>query len=117
MTRSAQLADYGTADLRAESDGCPVTLAQITTLENTPPEQLILGDCSTQGNGHDCFGLGLCMLHLFTGHAPYEEILESVSCPKMLKNKVSERASLLEDENTRDEVREMATEMLATSTI
>jgi len=92
----AKLADYGTADLRAESNGMPITLAQITTLENTPPEQLILGDDATQGHGHDNFGLGLCMLHLFTGHAPYEEILESVVCPESLRSKLQ---NIWENEN------------------
>lgn len=31
-----------------------------------------------QGQGHDMFGLGLCKLHVFTGHAPYDEILHDV---------------------------------------
>lgn len=84
----AKLADYGTANVQAESEGQPVNLAQFTTLENTPPEFLILGDAATQGYGHDCFGLGLCVLHLFTGHAPYEEILEDVRCPPTLKEKL-----------------------------
>jgi len=84
----AKLADYGTANIQAESTGQPVTIAQFTTLENTPPDFLILGDEATQGHGHDNFGLGLSMLHLFTGHAPYEEILEDVVCPPMLKKKL-----------------------------
>ena len=92
----AKLADYGTANVKAESSGQPVTIAQFTTLENTPPEFLFLGDRATQGHGHDCFGLGLCMLHLFTGHAPYEEIMEDVVCPMNLKRKLRR---LWEDEN------------------
>ena len=84
----AKLADFGTANVRADSIGQPVLIGNFTTLENTPPEYLILGDAATQGYGHDCFGLGLCMLHLFTGHAPYEEILETVFCPKNLKKKL-----------------------------
>ena len=84
----AKLADYGTANIQAESTGLPVTIAQFTTLENTPPDYMILGDAAKQGHGHDNFGLGLCMLHLFTGHAPYEEILEDVTCPPMLKRKL-----------------------------
>jgi serine/threonine protein kinase len=81
----AKLADYGTADVDSASNGQDVTIAQFTTLENTPPDFLILGDQARQGHGHDYFGLGLCMLHLFTGHAPYEEILEDVVCPCNLK--------------------------------
>lgn len=86
----AKLADYGTANIRSESNGQPVTVAQFTTLENTPPEFMILGDSATQGHGHDNWGLGLCMLHLFTGHAPYEEIMEAVRCPPILKKKLKQ---------------------------
>lgn len=84
----AKLADYGTANVDSNSSGQQVTIAQFTTLENTPPDFLIDGDRAYQGHGHDCFGLGLCMLHLFTGHAPYEEILEDVTCPDNLKNRL-----------------------------
>lgn len=84
----AKLADYGTANIDSSSNGQRVTIAQFTTLENTPPDFLIFGDDARQGHGHDCFGLGLCMLHLFTGHAPYEEILSEVSCPSNLKNEL-----------------------------
>jgi serine/threonine protein kinase len=83
----AKLADYGTANVDCVTNGQNVTIAQFTTLENTPPDFLILGDQALQGHGHDCFGLGLCMLHLFTGHAPYEEILE-VTCPCNLKKEL-----------------------------
>lgn len=81
----AKLADYGTADVKSESSGQPISLAQITTVENTPPDFFILGDQAKQGHAHDMFGLGLCMLHLFTGKAPYEEILEEVRCPQYFK--------------------------------
>ena len=83
-----KLADYGTSVMRSETDGQPVTIGQYTTLENAPPDFLILGNTAEQGHGHDCFGLGLCMLHLFTGHAPYEEILDEVVCPGNLKGKL-----------------------------
>ena len=83
-----KLADYGTSVLRSKADGQPVSLGQFTTLENTPPDYLILGNASEQGIGHDCFGLGLCMLHLFTGHGPYEEILDEVVCPENFKSKL-----------------------------
>jgi Protein kinase domain len=84
----AKVADYGTANVQASSSGQPVTIGQFTTLENTPPDYLLLGDAATQGHGHDCFALGLCMLHLYTGHKPYEEILEDVRCPPALKKKL-----------------------------
>lgn len=84
----AKIADYGTADIRPASNGQPVTIAQFTTLENTPPDFIILGDLATQGHGHDSFALGLCMIHLFTGHEPYEEILASVKCSPVLKRKL-----------------------------
>ena len=84
----AKLADYGTANVQAESNGQPVTIGHFTTLENTPPDFMILGDAASQSHGHDAFGLGLCMLHLFTGHAPYEEILDDVYCPSGLKKKL-----------------------------
>jgi serine/threonine protein kinase len=93
----AKVADYGTANVQAESNGQPATIGQFTTLENTPPEFMILGDAATQGHGHDAFGLGLCMLHLFTGHAPYEEILADVVCPSGLKAKLQD---VWEDESS-----------------
>ena len=62
-----KLAGYGTSVISADTDGQPVTIGQFTTLENTPPDLLILGNAAEQGYGHDCFGLGLCMLHLCTG--------------------------------------------------
>ena len=93
----AKVADYGTANVQPESNGQPATIGQFTTLENTPPEFMILGDAATQGHGHDAFGLGLCMLHLFTGHAPYEEILADVTCPSSLKGKLQ---GIWEDETS-----------------
>ncbi len=84
----AKLADYGTANVDSATNGQQVTIAQFTTLENTPIDFMILGDHACQGHGHDYFGLGLCMLHLFTGHAPYEEILEKVTCPPVLKERL-----------------------------
>ena len=71
----AKVADYGTANILPDSNGQPVTIAQFTTLENTVtiaqfttlenthPDFMILGDMAQQGYAHDCFGLGLCMLH------------------------------------------------------
>jgi serine/threonine protein kinase len=39
----AKLADFGTANICYESNGQPVTIAHFTTLENTPPDFMILG--------------------------------------------------------------------------
>lgn len=84
----AKLADYGTANVKPESNGQPVTIGQFTTIENTPPDYFILGDKAIQGHGHDNWGLGLVMFHLFTGEAPYEELLEEVVCPPALKKRL-----------------------------
>jgi serine/threonine protein kinase len=81
----AKLADFGTSDIKPESNGKPVTPLQFTTFENTPPDFIILGDLATQGHGHDNFAFGLCMLHMFTGEMPYEEIMDAVKCPPTLK--------------------------------
>ena len=62
------------------------------TLENTPVDYLLLGRDAKQDFSGDAFALGLCMLHLFTGDSPYEEILEPVRCPKPL---MKERILLL----------------------
>jgi serine/threonine protein kinase len=83
-----KLADFGTSNVSTTSNGLPVTIAHFTTLENTPPDFLFLGDAAKQGHGHDHFGLGLAMLHLFTGSRPYEEILEDVVCPPNLKKRL-----------------------------
>lgn len=85
----AKLADYGTADLRADTEVLPISMANFTTLENTPPEFLILGEKCCQGWGHDNWGLGLSMFHLMTGNCPYEEILEDVVCPPGLRRALS----------------------------
>jgi len=86
----AKLADYGTATFGMSQDHLTgVTIGQFTTIENTPPEQFILGDAALQGHGHDNFGLGLSMLHLFTGHCPYEEIMSDVYCPPTLRKTLS----------------------------
>jgi hypothetical protein len=95
---TAKLADFGTSNTLAESNGQTVMINNFTTLENTPPDYMILGDAATQGHGHDSFGLGLCMLHLFTGESPYEEILDSVRCPCNLKSKL---AAIWESETTK----------------
>ncbi|KAF1335664.1 Serine/threonine protein kinase, partial [Globisporangium splendens] len=82
-----KLADYGTADSNVESLEKPVALDQFTTLENTPIEFLLEGDAAVRSYGADTFALGLCLLHLLTGSAPYEEILDDVLCPvELLKD-------------------------------
>lgn len=40
----------------------------------------------TQGYAADAFSLGLAAFHLFTGAAPYEEVLEECLCPKELRD-------------------------------
>jgi serine/threonine protein kinase len=87
-TYIAKLADFGTSNMVPSTNGLPITISHFTTLENTPPEYLILGDNAKQGHSHDNFGLGLVMLHLFTGSRPYEEILEDVTCPPNLKDRL-----------------------------
>ena len=83
-----KLADFGTANVKSHTNGQPVTIAQFTTLENTPPDFFILGDAAKQGHSHDSFGLGLCMLHLFTGSEPYEELMKDVVCPPLFRKKL-----------------------------
>ena len=83
-----KLADFGTSNISALSNGLPIAISHFTTLENTPPDFMILGDAAKQGHGHDNFCLGLCMLHLFTGFRPYEEILEDVTCPPNLRKRL-----------------------------
>ena len=67
-----------------------LTLGNFTTLENTPADFLLLGEDAGQGYGHDEWGLGLCLWHLSTGSCPYEEIMESVTCPLGLRVKLNE---------------------------
>ena len=77
----AMLADFGTADVDEETLGAAVGVAQYTTLENTPPELLLGGAAAAQSYACDAFGLGLCVVHLLTGEAPYEELLDELHCP------------------------------------
>lgn len=79
-----KLADYGAADSNLDNLGKPVSIDQFTTLENSPIEFLLEGDVAEQSYAADTFSLGLCLIHLFTGSAPYEEILEAVHCPEEL---------------------------------
>jgi serine/threonine protein kinase len=84
----AKLADFGNSDADSSRNGTPVSIAQFSTLDNTPPDFLILGDDAEQGHSHDAFALGLCMFHLFSGHGPYEEIMKEVICPQGFKDKL-----------------------------
>uniref|UniRef100_H3HCD1 Protein kinase domain-containing protein n=1 Tax=Phytophthora ramorum TaxID=164328 RepID=H3HCD1_PHYRM len=79
-----KLADYGSADSNPDNLGKPVTIDQFATLENSPVEFLLEGDAAEQSYAADTFSLGLCLLHLFTGSAPYEELLDAVHCPAEL---------------------------------
>lgn len=81
----AMLADFGTSDISPATLGKPIELKHYTTLENTPPDFLLLGTKAVQDGKADAFALGLCWLHLLTGRAPYEELLSSVVCPKELR--------------------------------
>ena len=80
-----KLADFGTADISIATLGQPISSRHLTTLENTPPDFLLLGTRAVQTSAADGFGLGLCWLHLLTGHAPYEELMEGVKCPAELR--------------------------------
>jgi serine/threonine protein kinase len=81
-----KLADYGTADIDLASLGMPILADNFATLENTPPDFLLLGNGgATQSFAADAFALGLSALHMFTGSMPYEEILEEVECPVKLR--------------------------------
>ena len=80
------LADFGTADTSPETYGKPMEAAHFTTLENTPPDFLLCGADAVQSFAADAFGLGLCLLHLLTGRAPYEELIAPLKCPAELKS-------------------------------
>ena len=80
-----KLADFGTSVIGSGGLGDPISIQQFTTIENTPPEFLLLGSAARQSFSSDTFGLGLCFLHLLTGHEPYEELLREVRCPPYLK--------------------------------
>jgi serine/threonine protein kinase len=80
-----KLGDFGTADVEPGTVGLPIGLEQFTTLENSPIEQLLLGTGATQTFAADTWALGLSLLHLFTGHCPYEELLVEVKCPEELR--------------------------------
>lgn len=77
----AKWADYGTADTSADTLGRGLAVQHFTTLENSPPEWLLLGDAAKPGYASDTWMLGLSLLHLLTGDAPYEEVLEDARCP------------------------------------
>ncbi|CAM9154423.1 unnamed protein product, partial [Scytosiphon promiscuus] len=79
-----KLADFGTADVDPLTVGNPVEACHFSTLENTPIEQLCCGNEAQQGYASDTFALALAAFHLFTGEAPYEEIMEEVECPDEL---------------------------------
>ena len=53
-------------------------------MENTPIDFFTAGDAAVQSYACDTFSLGLCLVHLLTGRAPYEEILAQVQCPPSL---------------------------------
>ena len=65
--------------------GQPIAPQHLTTLENTPPDFLLCGSGARQTYAADAFALGLCVLHLLTGKAPYEEIAAPLRCPAELR--------------------------------
>jgi serine/threonine protein kinase len=86
-----KLADFGTSQVGSTGAETSITPEHFTTLENTPPEFLLLGSkASSSSFACDTFGLGLCYLHLLTGVAPYEELLNEVSCPPDLRSLLKE---------------------------
>jgi serine/threonine protein kinase len=86
----AKLADFGTSVVGAGSLGDPIMLQHFTTLENTPPEFLLLGSRTRQAFSSDTFPLGLAVLHLLTGLEPYEELLGDVHCPAELSQALAQ---------------------------
>ena len=87
-----RLADFGTADVSeggAAPAAAPVDVEHLTTLENAPVEFLALGNRALQGFHCDAFSLGLAVLHLFSGHGPYEELLAEVCCPAELRRELA----------------------------
>jgi len=84
-----KLTDFGTSVIGDEALGAPITIEQYTTLENTPPEYLLMGSAARQSYTGDTFCLGLSFLHLLTEKAPYEELLEQVRCPVYIAKRLS----------------------------
>lgn len=85
-----KLADFGTSVMGEGGLGDPITVQQFTTLENVPPEFLLMGSFARQGFSADTFPLGLCYLHLLTGYEPYEILLQDVFCPPYLISRLQE---------------------------
>jgi len=85
-----KLADFGTSAVGVGGLGDRIGVQQFTTLENTPPEYLLLGSAARQSFSADTFMLGLSLLHLLTGHEPYEVLLANARCPLYLCNQLRE---------------------------
>ncbi len=67
-----KLGDFGTSELLRNGDSPAVRVHHFSTLENTPPELLVLGTRASVSFAMDTFQMAISMLHLFTGDAPYE---------------------------------------------
>jgi len=81
-----KLADYGTVicwESEKEEGAAP-----ITTLENAAPEMLLKG-AKHCGNKVDMYQVGLSLLHLLTGQAPYEELFPELRCPATLRRQLT----------------------------
>ncbi|CAN0054801.1 unnamed protein product, partial [Discosporangium mesarthrocarpum] len=85
-----KLADFGTSDVSPLTLGANVGPGHFTTLENTPVEYLCCGSKARQAYSGDTFALALAAVHLLTGEAPYEELLEEVECPTELYEVLAE---------------------------
>jgi serine/threonine protein kinase len=85
-----KLADFGTSIVGHGGIGNSITLQQFTTLENVPPEFLILGSSVRQDFSADTFQLGLSFLHMLTGYEPYEVLLANVLCSSYLIDKLKD---------------------------
>jgi serine/threonine protein kinase len=79
-----KLADYGTAEIDCASMSAPLENRHVTTWENVLPSFLLYGDAARQDYSSDLHALGLCLLHLTTGDAPYEEVVAGLTCPPAL---------------------------------
>eukprot|EP01031_Cornospumella_fuschlensis_P035160 gene35160-42586_t len=79
-----KLGDFGTSEVGGRGLGERVGAGQVTTIENLAPEVFLLGSCARRSFALDSFALGLSVMHLYTGVAPYEELLDAVRCPPYL---------------------------------
>jgi hypothetical protein len=82
--------------IRADTDGQPIPNIHFTTLANTHPVFLIVGNMAKQGYGYNDLYYDFCMqlhkLHLFTGLSPYKlqrKSFKEVVGPENLNKKLN----------------------------